>query len=92
VVADTFGFHKRTPSQKPTVRTALYGILRRNPFTPWNGLDLYDLPVLRNRTMRTHLAMQDRRARAGKSVVYHNVGAVLAQAPLYVRQNAEAAG
>ncbi|MEM0907005.1 MAG: phytanoyl-CoA dioxygenase family protein, partial [Pseudomonadota bacterium] len=47
VVADTFGFHKRTPSQKPTVRTALYGILRRNPFTPWNGLDLYDLPVLR---------------------------------------------
>jgi len=81
VVADTFGFHRRTPSRRPTVRTALYGILRRNPFVPWNGLDPYDLPVLRDRVMRTHLALEDRRARAGKRVVYTNVGERLAAAP-----------
>lgn len=81
VVADTYGFHRRTPSRRPTIRTSLYGILRRNPFVPWNGLDGYDLPFLRHRVMRTHLAIEDRRARAGRRVVYTNVGAVLAGAP-----------
>ena len=81
VVADTFGFHRRTPSRRPTIRTSLYGIVRRNPFMPWNGLDLLDLPVVRDRTMRTHLALQDRRARAGKPVVYHSEGVILAQSP-----------
>ncbi|MEM8662774.1 MAG: phytanoyl-CoA dioxygenase family protein [Pseudomonadota bacterium] len=81
VVADTYGFHRRTPSRRPTVRTSLYGVLRRNPFVPWNGLDGYDLPYLRTRTMATHLAMQDRRAKAGKSIVYHNEGVILAEAP-----------
>lgn len=78
VVADTYGFHRRTPSTRPTTRTALYGILRRNPFIPWNGLDGLDLPVLRDRTFRIHLAMQDLRARNGKPVVYHAAGTVLA--------------
>ena len=81
VVADTYGFHRRTPSLRPTIRTSLYGILRRNPFLPWNGLDPLDLPVLRDRTMRTHLAFQDRRAKAGKSIVYHNEGVILAETP-----------
>ena len=81
VVADTFGFHRRTPSRRPTIRTSLYGIVRRNPFIPWNGVDFLDLPIVRDRPMRTHLALQDRRARAGKSVVYHNEGVILAQSP-----------
>ena len=81
VVADTYGFHRRTPSNRPTIRTALYGVLRRNPFVPWNGLDALDLPVLRDRTMRTHLAMEDRRAKAGKSIVYENAGVILAETP-----------
>jgi len=81
VVADTYGFHRRCPSRRATIRTSLYGVLRRNPFMPWNGLDPYDLPVLRERVMRTHLALQDRRARTGKRVVYANVGAILADAP-----------
>ena len=81
VVADTYGFHRRTPSLRPTVRTSLYGVLRRNPFLPWNGLDPLDLPILRHRVMRTHLALQDRRARAGKSVVYVKAGTILAEAP-----------
>ncbi|MEM9222592.1 MAG: phytanoyl-CoA dioxygenase family protein [Pseudomonadota bacterium] len=80
VVADTYGFHRRTPSRRPTIRTSLYGVLRRNPFIPWNGGDFFDLPWLRRRTMRTHLAFEDRRAKAGKSVVYHNEGTILAEA------------
>ncbi|WMS41724.1 phytanoyl-CoA dioxygenase family protein [Acuticoccus sp. MNP-M23] len=81
VVADTYGFHKRTPSQVSTIRTSLYGVLRRNPFVPWNGLDALDLPVLRHRTMRTHLAMEDRRAKTGKPIVYENAGVILAETP-----------
>lgn len=78
VVADTFGFHRRTPSTRPTVRTSVYGIMRRNPFLPWNGLDPLDLPPLKRRTMQIYLAMQDRRARAGKRVVYTRGDVVLA--------------
>ena len=39
VVANTYGFHCRSESAKPTTRVELYGSLRRNPFLPWNGLD-----------------------------------------------------
>lgn len=78
VVADTYGFHRRTPSRRPTVRTSLYGIVRRNPFVPWNGLDPLDLPFLRTRTQQIYLSSQDRRKKAGKAVVYHNVGRILA--------------
>jgi hypothetical protein len=81
VVADTYGFHRRTPSHRPTARTALYGVLRRNPFVPWNGGDLMDLPLVRDRTMAVHLALEDRRARAGKAVVYRAAGALLPSDP-----------
>jgi hypothetical protein len=39
VVANTYAFHNRAQSRKPTVRVELHGGLRRNPFMPWNGLD-----------------------------------------------------
>lgn len=39
VVANTYGFHNRAPSKRPTTRVALFGALRRNPFMPWNGFD-----------------------------------------------------
>jgi hypothetical protein len=39
IVANTYGFHHRAPSQKPNIRVELHGHLRRNPFMPWNGLD-----------------------------------------------------
>ncbi|WP_226574970.1 phytanoyl-CoA dioxygenase family protein [Acuticoccus sediminis] len=80
VVADTYGFHRRVESLRPTIRTSLYGIARRNPFHPWNGLDIRDLPFVRDRGMRIHLAMEDRRARKGRKVVYQNVGTILAGA------------
>ena len=51
VVADTYGFHSRSPSSKPTIRTELHGHLRRNPFAPWNGLDLQGLPGINHRQL-----------------------------------------
>ncbi|HEU0222852.1 MAG TPA: phytanoyl-CoA dioxygenase family protein [Paracoccaceae bacterium] len=49
VVADTHGFHARGPSARPSVRLAVYGSSRTNPFTPFTGPDLLDLPGLRGR-------------------------------------------
>jgi hypothetical protein len=40
VIADVFGFHGRTPRRSTTTRVELYGVLRRNPFAPWSGLQL----------------------------------------------------
>ncbi|UOM35614.1 phytanoyl-CoA dioxygenase family protein [Acuticoccus sp. I52.16.1] len=80
VVADTYGFHRRVESLRPTVRTSLYGVARRNPFAPWNGLDVRDLPFVRDRGMSIYLAGEDRRAKRGKKVVYANVGTILAGA------------
>lgn len=53
VVADTQGFHARRQSQRSSVRTALYTALRSNPFSPSPGLDVFDLPGLRNRKGET---------------------------------------
>ncbi len=49
IVADTFGFHGRTPSPTPTRRIEIYGSLRRNPFAPWTGLDPLSLPGVKSR-------------------------------------------
>ena len=50
VVADTSGFHGRTPSQKATTRIEIFAALRRSPFVPWLGIDLFNLPFIRDRT------------------------------------------
>ena len=49
IVADTAGFHRRTPSPQPTVRVEVYLSLRRNPFFAGLYPGLMSLPVLRNR-------------------------------------------
>lgn len=59
VVADTFGFHGRTPSPAATCRVELYATLRRNPFLPWTGLDPLAIPAVKNR-MGTVLQALDR--------------------------------
>lgn len=74
VVADTFGFHRRTPAQRQSMRTAFYGRSRRNPFMPWNGLDPLDLPHVRGRSYHWYLASQDRKAKRGKKADYQFVG------------------
>ncbi|MEM7544548.1 MAG: phytanoyl-CoA dioxygenase family protein [Pseudomonadota bacterium] len=49
VVADTHGFHARALSTRPSTRIAIYGSLRRNPFNPLPGMDVFDLPGIRGR-------------------------------------------
>ena len=43
VVADTFGFHARGPSARPTTRVEIWAMGRRNPFLPWAGLDPWSI-------------------------------------------------
>jgi phytanoyl-CoA dioxygenase PhyH len=46
VVADTFGFHARGASARPTTRVEIWAMGRRNPFLPWTGLDPWSLDAL----------------------------------------------
>jgi hypothetical protein len=39
VVADTFGFHARGRSARPSLRVEVWGIGQRNPFLPWTAVD-----------------------------------------------------
>ena len=49
IVADTFGFHARAPSDRATTRIELFGYSRRNPFLPFAGLDIWSLPGIAER-------------------------------------------
>lgn len=49
VVADTFGFHARGTSVRPTSRVEIWAMGRRNPFLPWTGLDPWSVAALRLR-------------------------------------------
>jgi hypothetical protein len=46
VVADTFGFHARGQSARPTARVEIWAMGRRNPFLPWSGFDPWAFPAL----------------------------------------------
>lgn len=81
VVADTYGFHSRTPSKKATVRTEIHGHLRRSPFPPWNGLDVQGLPGVKGRQMDIFFGWKDWR---GQETVWTDVGATRADGPANV--------
>lgn len=49
VVADTFGFHARGLSLRPSTRVEIWAYGRRNPFLPWTGLDPTSLPGIAER-------------------------------------------
>ena len=49
VVIDTFGFHARADSDRPTKRVELWAYSRRTPFLPWTGLDLLSWRPLADR-------------------------------------------
>ncbi|WP_422376921.1 phytanoyl-CoA dioxygenase family protein [Roseibium sp.] len=59
VVADTFAFHGRTPSDKPTMRSEIHWHMRRNPFLPWTGGDFKSLPFLKDRGMPVLMDLAD---------------------------------
>jgi hypothetical protein len=49
VVADTFGFHARGASARPSIRVEIWAYGRRSPFLPWLGLDVWRIPALGRR-------------------------------------------
>ena len=49
VVADTYGFHARGPSARPSQRVEVWAYGRRNPFLPWAGLDPWKVEALGQR-------------------------------------------
>lgn len=85
VIADTFAFHARTPSDKPTVRVEINGNLRRNPFLPWTGLDPLSLPGIRHNQMSLYLKYLDwREKRTGRRHIWRDVGEVTVDAPAVI--------
>ena len=65
VVADTHGFHARSPSPGDTTRIEIYGSLRRNPFLPVALPSPTSLPGLKGRTNRLVIDGLAALARAG---------------------------
>lgn len=51
VIGDTYGFHARGDSVRPSTRIELWAFARRNPFMPWVGLDPTSLPVIKTRVI-----------------------------------------
>ncbi|WP_216937249.1 phytanoyl-CoA dioxygenase family protein [Acinetobacter sp. BY484] len=59
VIADTYGFHARAKSLKPSVRIELWAYARRNPFVPWLGGDPLSLPFLKSNLVPLYWAGLD---------------------------------
>lgn len=85
VYADTYGFHARSRSEKPTLRMAIHGYLRRNPFVPWTRLDLRGMSAVAERQLDLYLDWGDLRERvSGRKNVWRPVGAVTPDSPPHV--------
>ncbi|HEX7874256.1 MAG TPA: phytanoyl-CoA dioxygenase, partial [Sphingobium sp.] len=60
IVADTLGFHARAVAARPSIRVELWAYTRRNPFLPFTGLNIGNLPFLRHRRIVLLWRLQDR--------------------------------
>jgi hypothetical protein len=58
VVADTSGFHARSPSLRPSHRVEIYATFRRSPFLPWTGGHLLALPPISGRHAAIEMRLQ----------------------------------
>jgi hypothetical protein len=65
VVADTYGFHARGPSVRPSRRVEIWAYGRRNPFLPWTGLDVWRIEALGQRRAPLVWRVNDLVARLG---------------------------
>lgn len=59
VVADTFGFHARGTSVRPSIRVEIWAYRRRSPFLPWTGLNLLSLPAFALRRVQWAYRLTD---------------------------------
>ncbi len=67
VVADTSGIHRRSPTDKQSVRVSIWAYSRSNPFLPWTGGDLAGLPWVKKHALRAYWAVTDRLKDARKA-------------------------
>jgi len=65
IVADTCGFHRRSPSPRPTRRVELYATLRRSPFLPVTGGHLAALPPFAGHFAQLEATLQQGLERLG---------------------------
>ncbi|MHA7772091.1 phytanoyl-CoA dioxygenase family protein [Roseibium sp. M-1] len=85
IVADTFAFHGRTPSAKPTIRSEIHWHMRRNPFLPWTGGDVNSLPFLKERGMPMLMELADIAEKVlGQRNVWRKVGDVMVRSEAHV--------
>jgi len=85
IVADTFAFHGRTPSAKPTIRSEVHWHMRRNPFLPWTGADVMSLPIVRDRGMPMLMDLADVGEKTiGMRNVWRPVGEVMVRSQAHV--------
>jgi hypothetical protein len=59
VAVDTYGFHARAGSDRPTVRAELWAYCRRTPFLPWTGADILSWRPIAVRRMEWLAAVVD---------------------------------
>ena len=60
VVADTSGIHRRSTTDRPSVRVSIWAYSRSNPFLPWVGGDPVALPLVRDHAQRLYWWVSDR--------------------------------
>ncbi len=68
VVADTYGFHARRRSARPSVRLEIWAYSRGNPFAPWARLDLSPARLWRGQAAAVGFAILTLRQRIGLKV------------------------
>lgn len=51
VIGDTYGFHARGESVRPSTRIEIWAFARRNPFMPWVGFNPASLPLVKSRVI-----------------------------------------
>ena len=68
VVADTYGFHARRPSVRPSVRLEIWAYSRGNPFTPWAGSGLSPARLWAGRAAAIGFGLMELRRRLGLPV------------------------
>ncbi len=82
VVGDTYGFHARRRSVRPSTRIEIWAYSRRNPFLPWTGLDIAALPFIHGSAAAIGWWFMEANRKLGASALrFRQVAAVTPGAP-----------
>lgn len=82
VVADTFGFHARGKSVRPSTRIEVWAYARRNPFLLWIGFDPLALPFLKDKIIPLYWwALDELEKRQWRKNPWRSVGRLCAGDP-----------